>query len=146
MPQNFASVLFFTALFCGRIHRVPSLPCWDLKIFNTILEQKKGYMFCMFSWRKCTPMHPKKGLGKGLRRCWAAPQSSCHNFLSYKHFPPAPCFVPRVHAKLPVFRDGAQIGNLSPAYGGYRDQVFIGLECVTFSGKRKKGGNDNKKW
>jgi hypothetical protein len=24
--------------------------------------------------------------------------------------------------------------------------VHLALECVTFSGKRKKGGNDNKKW
>ncbi len=39
----------------------------------------------------------KKGLEKGLKRCSAAAQSTCRICPAYKHFPPTPCFVHRVH-------------------------------------------------
>jgi hypothetical protein len=46
---------------------------------------------------------PKKGLEEGLRRCWSAAKSTCCSCpSSYKLFPPTPCFVHRVHAKLLV--------------------------------------------
>ncbi len=51
----------------------------------------------------------KKGLEKGLRRCSAAAQSTCRIWPGNKRLPPTPCFLHRVHTKLPVFREGALV-------------------------------------
>ncbi len=40
-----------------------------------------------------------------LRMCKAAAPSTCRIRPSYKHFPPIPCFVERVHTKPPVLRE-----------------------------------------
>ncbi len=60
--------------------------------------------------RRHWPLTPKKGLEKGLGRCWAAAQSTCLIWPSYKlFFPPTPCLVHRVHAKPPVFWEGTLV-------------------------------------
>jgi hypothetical protein len=48
----------------------------------------------------------------GLRRCRAAANSTYCIYPGNRQFLPTPCFVHRVHAKVPVFRDGNQVRSV----------------------------------
>jgi hypothetical protein len=73
--------------------------------YNTFLEQTNFVLEELCGEERKAQQKPKshftlkKGLEKGLRRCPAAAQSTRQICPSYKHFPPTPCFVHRVHLK-----------------------------------------------
>jgi hypothetical protein len=59
-----------------------------------------------------------------------AAQSTCRIFFSYKHFPPTPGIVHRVHAKPSVFSEGTLVPSfLDKVNRGIKKKKF----CVLYS-------------